>query len=123
MKNKKTRPPLFERLKTGLEEIILHCQGKKELKSYSLPDPPPKFDKGGIVALRYRLKLSQPMFAILINVPLNTVRQWESGKRKPTGAAARLLQVYSQRPDVVEFITHAGNGKPAKTKSPARSGT
>lgn len=124
MKNKKVRPPFFERIKSGLEEIILHCEGKIQLKTYAItvPDAPPEFDKSKIVALRDRLKLSQPLVASLINVPVSTVQQWESGRRKPTGAAARLLQVYAERPDVVEFITHAGNGKPAKAKSPARAG-
>ncbi len=33
------------------------------------------------------------MFALRINVPLDTLRNWEQGKRKPTGAASALLKI------------------------------
>ena len=54
-----------------------------------------------IAELRSRLKLSQPVFAGALNVSSETVRAWEQGKRRPDGAALRLLQVAEQHPEVI----------------------
>ena len=37
--------------------------------------------------VRHKLGFSQPDFAKRIHVPLETVRKWEQGTRRPTGAA------------------------------------
>jgi hypothetical protein len=44
MKSTKSRKPLFERLKTGLEEAIRHAKGEIALKTTTLemPDRPPE---------------------------------------------------------------------------------
>jgi putative transcriptional regulator len=52
-------------------------------------------------ALRARLRLSQPIFARALNVSPDTVRAWEQGKRRPDGAALRLLQVTERYPNVI----------------------
>jgi len=123
MSKKKPRPRLFERLKTGLEEIILHADGKLDLKSYviEIPDPPPTISSRDVVALRNRLQVSEVAFASLLNVPVTTLRAWESGKRRPTGAAARLIQVYGARPDVVELVSNGQNGMPLQTSAAVRA--
>lgn len=112
--NKKPKR-LFERLKDSLEQGVRDLRREIKLKSFDLeiPDPPPTIDKRDVASLRDRLKLSLEHFARLLNVPSSTVRLWEAGTRKPTGAAARLLQIYSSRPEIVDFVTNAGNGKPA----------
>src|SRR5690348_13549538 len=46
-----------------------------------------------IRALREREHVSQPVFARYLNVSKNLVSDWERGKRKPSGAALRLLSV------------------------------
>jgi hypothetical protein len=45
--------------------------------------------------------LSRPLFAQILNVPVVTVRKWESGERTPSGAALRLLQVMNGRPEAL----------------------
>jgi len=40
--------------------------------------------------VRKRLGLSQAAFSQRIDVPLDTIRNWEQGKRCPTGAAKEL---------------------------------
>lgn len=119
MTSSKNRPPLFERLKKSLEEIILHAEGKVKLKTYvvSIPDPAPALSKADVLALREELRVSETIFARLLNVPLGTVRLWEAGKRKPSGAAARLLQVFAARPEIVDFITHSANGQAAQPRN------
>jgi putative transcriptional regulator len=48
--------------------------------------------------VRRRLGLTQQEFARRIDVPLDTIRNWEQGKRYPTGAARALLKVLDRVP-------------------------
>ncbi|MGB6067320.1 MAG: helix-turn-helix domain-containing protein [Desulfomonilaceae bacterium] len=50
--------------------------------------------------VRKRLGLTQSEFSRRIDVPLNTIRNWEQGKRCPTGAAKALLKVLDKAPEV-----------------------
>src|ERR1700684_2666437 len=43
--------------------------------------------------------LTQTAFAARIGVPVETVRNWEQGKRSPRGPARALLKVLEQAPD------------------------
>ncbi|WP_322996684.1 DNA-binding transcriptional regulator [Castellaniella sp.] len=52
------------------------------------PMPPER-----IRALRERERLSQPIFALYLNVSKNLVSDWERGVKKPGGPALRLLTV------------------------------
>jgi putative transcriptional regulator len=54
-----------------------------------------------IKRIRSHLKLSQPVFAKLLNVSPETVKAWEQGKRVPDGAAVRLLEVAEDHPEVL----------------------
>ena len=49
--------------------------------------------------VRMRLGLSQAEFSQRIEVPLETIRNWEQGKRCPTGAAKALLKVLDRAPE------------------------
>ena len=48
--------------------------------------------------VRKRLGFSQAEFAERIDVSLDTIRNWEQGKRSPTGAAKALLKVLHKEP-------------------------
>jgi putative transcriptional regulator len=50
--------------------------------------------------VRARTKLTQAEFAARIGVPLETVRNWEQGKRSPRGPARALLKIIDKAPDV-----------------------
>ncbi len=50
--------------------------------------------------VRARTKLTQAEFAARIGVPIETVRNWEQGKRSPRGPARALLKVIDGAPDV-----------------------
>ena len=50
--------------------------------------------------VRARTKLTQAQFAARIGVPIETVRNWEQGKRSPRGPARALLKVIDAAPDV-----------------------
>lgn len=49
-------------------------------------------------AIRAATKLTQAEFASRIGVPLETVRNWEQGKRSPRGPARALLRLIDSAP-------------------------
>ena len=49
--------------------------------------------------VRKRLGLSQMEFSARIDVSLETIRNWEQGKRSPTGAAKALLKILDKAPE------------------------
>jgi putative transcriptional regulator len=51
--------------------------------------------------LRLRARLTQMEFASRLGVPVETIRNWEQGKRLPRGPARALLAVISHAPDTV----------------------
>ena len=50
--------------------------------------------------VRARCGLTQAAFAQKIEVPIETVRNWEQGKRHPRGPARALLKLIDKAPDV-----------------------
>jgi putative transcriptional regulator len=67
-----------------------------------LPKAAPHWSKTKIATLRKdRFHLSQPAFAALLNVTASTVRSWEQGRKEPSGAAERLLQVAEGNPSAL----------------------
>jgi putative transcriptional regulator len=82
-----------------------HLEGKKKLTMrvtrVALPGPIKTMRPKEIISIRQKLNVSQPVFAALLNVPLATERSWEQGKRKPSGAALRLLDLARQKPNIL----------------------
>ncbi len=80
------------------------------------PDAAPIFDEAALLragrrvspeevedvrALRRRLGLSQQAFAVRFGFSVAAVRQYESGRRTPTGPVRTLLRVIAREPDAV----------------------
>lgn len=59
------------------------------------------FNALAVKKLRGRTRLSQPEFAVLLGVELSTLRNWEQGRREPTGPARALLRAISNDPENV----------------------
>ena len=51
--------------------------------------------------LRRRAQLTQLEFAARLGVPVETIRNWEQGKRVPRGPARALLAVIAHAPETV----------------------
>ena len=60
----------------------------------------PPVDAAYARGVRARTRLTQAEFAARIGVPIETVRNWEQGKRSPRGPARALLKVIDRAPDV-----------------------
>ena len=114
------RPPLFERLKTALQEGIQFAQGEFELNTSAFPNEPPKVKSEEILQLRQQLGLSQSGFARLMNVSSRTIQYWEQGERTPAQAALRLLEVLKSAPELVCRISGLSLAETTTDPDPAR---
>ena len=60
-----------------------------------------KYNAVDIRKLRKAVKVSQSKFARMIGVSVDTVQNWEQGRRTPRGPAMALLRVFERNPKVV----------------------
>jgi len=58
-------------------------------------------DAAAVKAIRAKLDISQAKLAALIAVDIGTLRNWEQGRREPTGPARALLRALRNNPDAV----------------------
>ena len=82
--------------------------------SPDMPDATPS-ETGTLLAvrdLRRRAQLTQIEFAARLGVPVETIRNWEQGKRVPRGPARALLAVIAHSPETV-FAALATEREPA----------
>jgi putative transcriptional regulator len=97
-----------EDLLASVEALARHAKGQEKLtlrtRTLALPAPIKPIKPKEIVELRKRYGVSQAVFARLLNVPKVTEISWEKGRRKPTGAALRLLDLVRKRPDVLQEV-------------------
>jgi len=50
-----------------------------------------------IKSMRERLRLSQAVFASLLNISPSTVQKWEAGQKVPSGPSLKLLNLVKAR--------------------------
>ena len=84
---------LFEQLTQSLREAGKIRRG--EMKSSRVFKIDPKND---IVKVRGKLGLSQSKFAAILGISVDTLQNWEQGRREPTGAARVLLRIAAKHP-------------------------
>lgn len=92
------RSRLAEDLFAGLEELRDYVAGKPTNVIVHKVTPS---DTDARLA-RHRLGLSQRAFAGLIGTGVGTVRKWELGTRRPSGAARTLIEVIKREPKAVK---------------------
>jgi putative transcriptional regulator len=57
--------------------------------------------KNDVTKVRASLGLSQNKFAALLGISSSTLKNWEQGRRQPSGAAKVLLKIAKQHPKIV----------------------
>jgi DNA-binding XRE family transcriptional regulator len=101
---------LGAKLVRSLEEAVEWARGERELQVDCVPGPvgagnpvekPPAYLGFQIADIRAKLGLSRELFARLLGASVSSVAAWETGRREPSGAARRLLQVADRYPDQV----------------------
>ena len=76
---------------------------EKELKELGIEIPEVEMSAREIQEIRERIKLSQTVFAKVLNVSSSSVRQWEQGKRTPTGSTKVLLELLKRNPNILNY--------------------
>ncbi len=86
---------LSSNLKTSFTE--------KELKELGVKIPKVKMNAKDIKKIREKTKLSQNVFAKVLNVSSSSVKQWEQGKRIPSGSTKVLLELLKENPNILNY--------------------
>ena len=74
----------------------------REFDSLCLP-PINKLQPDEIKQVREAAKVSQAVFAAILNTSVYTVQKWESGDKKPTGTALKLLHMVKDKGLTIAF--------------------
>ena len=56
------------------------------------------------ISARQAANLTQKEFAQLLNVSVDSIQDWEQGRRSPRGAAVTLLRVAHDYPEILEEV-------------------
>ena len=97
MKRKSEILEMAVELATGLHEVgAMDKATLREIEDLALRTVA-QFTAEEIRAIRERNRVSQPVFAIYLNVGRSTVAQWEQVKKRPSGPAARLLDLVARK--------------------------
>jgi len=81
----------------ALEKVgVMDAITMREIKALCLP-PKRTFSAEQIRKIREATHTSRAVFAACLNVGLSTVEQWEMGLKKPSGPAAKLLDVVDRK--------------------------
>jgi DNA-binding transcriptional regulator YiaG len=83
---------LFERLSASMMQMNEIDEGVRQ------PSRTFQIDALRIKEIRQVSGLSQAKFASLISVSVDTLRNWEQGRRSPTGPAKALLRAIANDP-------------------------
>jgi putative transcriptional regulator len=109
------------RLKADGRLVEILPDGSEHSLSISEAKPPPRVNGAALTAngrfldaayarnVRGQTGLTQTAFAARIGVPVETVRNWEQGKRSPRGPARALLKVIERAPEAAFAVL---GGKP-----------
>ena len=89
----------------ALTDVRDHVTGRRKVTmrttKVALPKPIETIRPKEVRQIRENLSVSQAVFARLLNVPVVTEASWEAGRRNPSGAALRLLQIAKKDPELL----------------------
>ena len=112
----------FSELLGSAREALEHAQGKRSLRTTTLPLPPKSLNGRAVKRVRASLHASQAVFARYLNVSTKLVQAWEANRRTPDGAALRLLRLAEKAPELLLSGTHPSRKRtlraPSRPKAP-----
>jgi putative transcriptional regulator len=87
---------LFEELLESVKQAVAIERGEvKPSRTFVI------HGKSEVTKARMTLGLSQNKFAALLGISSATLKNWEQGRRRPTGAAKVLLKIARKHPGIV----------------------
>jgi putative transcriptional regulator len=76
---------------------------KRQLDELGVVVPDIEMPSTKVQHIRKVTKMSQNVFAKALNVSTHAVRQWEQGKRSPTGPTKVLLELLEKNPHLLDY--------------------
>ena len=103
----------FDKLVASLREGGAILRGRKT------PSRSFVVDRQEVRQIRENLAVSQGDFAALMGVSVDTVQNWEQGRRTPTGPARVLLAIVQHQPDILAepWFSSLRGGRPSRRRS------
>jgi len=89
--NKECFDELLESVKEGADIINNRTKASRSFE----------INNNSVKELRLRNKLTQDKFAQLLGISVGTLKNWEQGRRKPTGPANILLKIVDKNPEIL----------------------
>ena len=87
---------MYEGIITGLNEVLAYAKGEPvDMVVHHIPAP-------DVRAIRERMGMNQTDFARTFGITVDTLRNWEQGRRNPQGTARTLLKVMDKEPEAVK---------------------
>jgi putative transcriptional regulator len=100
---KTIRNAVAESVKDLLDRGFSTSFTDKELKDLGIKIPEVQIEPEKVRRIRQKTRFSQTVFARLLNVSPSSVRQWEQGKRRPTGSTKVLLEILDKKPAILNY--------------------
>ncbi len=94
---------LSETVQDLLDAGIRTTFTEKELNELGVNVPEVRLTLSEIRSIRKKMRVSQSVFAKLLNVSPSSIRQWEQGKRQPSGSTQILLDLLKRSPHILDY--------------------
>ncbi len=89
-------------------ELLASIEQARKIEAGKLkPGKVSKFNPIVVKKIRHKLHKTQTEFAHLIGVSVDTLQNWEQGRRRPEGPALALLKVAEANPEAVIKALHS----------------
>jgi putative transcriptional regulator len=99
------RQDLFDELVESVKEMKAIQAGRQKPSRVVRADELLSAETPDVAALRARFGLSQSKFAALLGISVDTLQNWEQGRRQPDGPARVLLRVAAAHPEALLSVT------------------
>src|ERR1700704_926952 len=107
----------FTEFLASANDALDHAQGKRNLRTTTLPLPPQPLNGRAVKRVRAALHASQAVFARYLNVSTKLVQAWEANRRTPDGPALVLLHIAARQPHLIERVRQdAAIGRPHRSR-------
>jgi DNA-binding transcriptional regulator YiaG len=91
----------FDSLAASLREAVAISKGTvKPARIFSLDRPSESSHRIDVRQVREQTGLSQTQFALLLQVSVRTLQNWEKKRQQPAGPAAALLAIVAKEPQL-----------------------
>lgn len=108
---------VFDALMGGLGEVEAFLAGQR--KGFTLHVP----EEVDVKTIRKSLKMTQSCFSDTFGFALDSIKNWEMGRRKPEAAARILLTVIEKNPCAVLYALRGGSSDHEMRVVKARMGS